>query len=78
MWEIELDEPRDGRSATELAEDVQSRALHGGLIVELGGCDGHVVRMLPALDVTAEIVDIAMSLLLHAVEGAYVRASQAT
>jgi diaminobutyrate-2-oxoglutarate transaminase len=73
MWEIELDTPRDGRSAAELADDVRSRALHGGLIVGLGSRGGRVVQMLPSLTVTAEVVDIAMSILLHAIEGAYVR-----
>jgi 4-aminobutyrate aminotransferase-like enzyme len=71
-WEIELTAPGDGRSATGLAEDVRSRARQGGLIVEVGGRDDRVVRMLPPLDVTAEVVDIAMSILLHAIEGAYV------
>jgi hypothetical protein len=77
MWEIELNAPRDGRTATELAEEVRSRALHGGLIVGLGGRDGRVVRMLPALDVPAEVVDMAMSILLFAIEGAHVGALKA-
>jgi acetyltransferase-like isoleucine patch superfamily enzyme len=77
MWEIELNACRDGRSAAELADDVRSRALHGRLIVDLGGRDDCVVRMLPPLNVTAELVDIAMSILLHAIEGAYVRVLKA-
>ena len=76
MWGIELNAPGDGRSVTELAVDVRKRALHSGLIVELGGRDDRVVRMLPPLDVTAEVIDIALSILLHAIEGAYVGATQ--
>jgi diaminobutyrate-2-oxoglutarate transaminase len=77
MWGIEFNAPGDGRTAAALAADVRSRALHSGLIVELGGRDGSVLRMLPALDVTAEVVHIAVSILLHAIEGAYVGATEA-
>ncbi|WP_433273172.1 Pls/PosA family non-ribosomal peptide synthetase [Pseudonocardia xinjiangensis] len=77
MWGIELTAPGDGRTVAELAEDVQARALRSGLIVELGGRDHCVVRMLPPLNVTAEVVDIALSILLHAIEGAYVDATRA-
>jgi non-ribosomal peptide synthetase-like protein len=77
MWGIELVAPGDGRTVTELAEDVQARALRSGLIVELGGRDDCVVRMLPPLNVTAEVIDIALSILLHAIEGAYVGATAA-
>ncbi|WP_346282528.1 Pls/PosA family non-ribosomal peptide synthetase [Pseudonocardia sp.] len=77
MWGIELVAPGDGRTVTELAADVQARALRSGLIVELGGRDDCVVRMLPPLNVTAEVVDIALSILLHAIEGAYVGAARA-
>ncbi len=77
MWGIELVAPGDGRTVTELAEEVQARALRSGLIVELGGRDDCVVRMLPPLNVTAEVVDIALSILLHAIEGAYVDAPRA-
>ena len=72
MWGIELVAPGDGRTVTEVAEDVQARALRNGLIVELGGRDDCVVRMLPPLNVTAEVVDIALSILLDAIEDAFV------
>ena len=77
MWGIELVAPGDGRTVTELAEEVQARALRAGLIVELGGRDDCVVRMLPPLNVTAEVVDIALSILLRAIEGAYAATAQA-
>ena len=50
---------------------MQARALRSGLIVELGGRDDCVVRMLPPLNVTAEVVDIALSILLDAIDDAY-------
>jgi diaminobutyrate-2-oxoglutarate transaminase len=60
MWGIELARP-------ELAEQVQARALRDGLIVELGGRDDRVVRMLPPLNVTAQVMDVALDILLDAV-----------
>lgn len=77
MWGIELNAPGDGRTVTELTEDIQARALRSGLIVELGGRDDCVVRMLPPLNVTAETVDIAMTILLDAIDGAYAATSMA-
>ena len=50
---------------------MQARALRSGLILELGGRDDCVVRMLPPLNVTAEVVDMALTILLRSVEGAY-------
>ena len=47
---------------------MQARALRSGLIVELGGRDDCVVRMLPPLNVTAEVVDIACTILLDSLD----------
>ncbi|GAA1306650.1 aspartate aminotransferase family protein [Pseudonocardia xinjiangensis] len=67
MWGVELiDAP--GSPPGEFAQRVQSRALRGGLIVELGGRDDVVVRLLPPLNVTAEVVDMACTILLDAIE----------
>jgi len=67
MWGIELvDEP--GSPAGELAGRVQAQALREGLIVELGGRDDVVVRLLPPLNVTAEVVDMACAILLDVIE----------
>ncbi|GJF03981.1 Pls/PosA family non-ribosomal peptide synthetase [Pseudonocardia sp. D17] len=74
MWGIELVAPADGRTVTQFAEDVQARALRAGLIVELGGRDDCVVRMLPPLNVTAELMDVALSILVRAIEGAWANA----
>ena len=71
MWGVELNAPGDGRTAGQLAEEVQERALRAGLILELGGRDDRVVRMLPPLNVTAEVLDIALDILARAVKDAY-------
>lgn len=68
MWGVELADPRDGRPAGELAGEVQARALRSGLILELGGREDCVVRMLPPLNVTAEVVQAACSILVRAVD----------
>ena len=68
MWGIELADPFDSRPAGALAARVQARCLADGLIVELGGRDDCVVRMLPPLNVAAEVVDWACTILLDAVE----------
>ncbi|GHJ49659.1 diaminobutyrate--2-oxoglutarate aminotransferase [Catellatospora sp. TT07R-123] len=67
MWGVELADPGDGRTAGELARQVQAHALRHGLIIELGGRDDSVVRILPPLNVTAEVVDLACQILLDAV-----------
>jgi diaminobutyrate-2-oxoglutarate transaminase len=66
MWGVELADPINGRPAGALADRVQAQCLAKGLIVELGGRDDCVVRLLPPLNVTAEVVDIACSILLDA------------
>ncbi len=68
MWGIELAGPLTGAPAGDLAARVQAEALAEGLIVELGGRDDCVVRILPPLNVTAEVVDMACSILIAAVE----------
>jgi diaminobutyrate-2-oxoglutarate transaminase len=68
MWGIELADPVDGRPAGRLAEQVQARCLADGLIVELGGRDDCVVRLLPPLNVVPEVVDLACAILLDAVD----------
>ncbi|WP_037305897.1 aspartate aminotransferase family protein [Amycolatopsis orientalis] len=68
MWGIELSDPRDGRPAGGYARDVQADALRQGLIVELGGRDDSVIRLMPPLTVTAEEVEIACEILFGAIE----------
>jgi diaminobutyrate-2-oxoglutarate transaminase len=68
MWGIELADPGSGRPAGDLAASVQADALRRGLIVELGGRADCVVRLLPPLNVTADVVDIACAALIDAIE----------
>lgn len=67
MWGIELADPETGRPAGGLARAVQRNALERGLILECGGRDDCVVRLLPPLNITEEIVDAACELLLAAI-----------
>ncbi len=70
MWGVELADPRNGQPAGTMAREVQARALRRGLILECGGRDDCVVRMLPPLNVTAEVVDTACSILIDAINEA--------
>ncbi len=67
MWGVELADPRDGRPATALARRVQAEILRRGLIVELGGPESCVVRLLPPLNVTADVVDQACDIIVGAI-----------
>ncbi|MGQ0465252.1 MAG: aspartate aminotransferase family protein [Sporichthyaceae bacterium] len=67
MWGIELRSPYDGRTAEDLTRTAQSEALHRGLILEVGGRDDSVLRLLPPLNVTAEVLDIACDILLESI-----------
>lgn len=75
MWGIELAHPGDGRPATALAGEVQTYALRHGLIVERGGRQDAVVRILPPLNVTADVVETACSILVEAVSACASRRS---
>jgi len=66
MWGVELADPVGTRPG-HLAERVQRRCLAEGLIVELGGRGDRVVRLLPPLNVVAEVVDVACSILVDAI-----------
>ena len=68
MWGIELADPLGSRPAGELAGQIQAAALRRGLILELGGRSDCVVRMLPPLNVTAEVIDTACSIFLDALQ----------
>ena len=68
MWGIELADPVTGRRGERARRAGAGRALRGGLILELGGRDDCVVRLLPPLNVTAEVVDIACTIILDAVD----------
>ncbi|MFC5286504.1 aspartate aminotransferase family protein [Actinokineospora guangxiensis] len=55
--------PSAGVSATEIAARVQREALRAGLILEIGGREDCVVRMLPPLNLTADLADYALAVL---------------
>ncbi|MGY1772520.1 diaminobutyrate--2-oxoglutarate transaminase family protein [Blastococcus sp. SYSU D00813] len=67
MWGVELADPVTGAPAGGLARAVQARALRRGLILECGGREDCVVRMLPPLNVTADVVATACEILVGAV-----------
>ncbi|GAA2532627.1 diaminobutyrate--2-oxoglutarate transaminase family protein [Pilimelia columellifera] len=67
MWGVELASPTDGRPAADIARRVQAQTLRQGLILEVGGRDDCVVRLLPPLNVTAETIDLACTLLVDVV-----------
>lgn len=66
MLGVELADPVSGAPASALAADVQAAALRNGLIIEVGGRGDCVIRMLPALNITAEAVDAACTALTAA------------
>lgn len=68
MWGIELADPVTGNPAGDIAGGVQDRALRKGLILERGGRHDCVVRMLPPLNVTPDVVAIACRLLLESID----------
>ncbi|MFF1847010.1 hypothetical protein ACFVW9_35690 [Streptomyces sp. NPDC058217] len=69
MWGIELACPDDdGRPAPRLAAAVQTQALRRGLIVERGGREDAVIHILPPLNVTADVIDTATTILVDVVQ----------
>ncbi len=72
MWGIEIIDPSTGRADSLLASRVQEASLQNGLILELGGRDDTVVRLLPPLNVSASTLAEALGILqkaLYQVQG---------
>ncbi|HEV8562403.1 MAG TPA: diaminobutyrate--2-oxoglutarate transaminase family protein [Actinophytocola sp.] len=63
MWGVELADPQTGAPAAALARAAQTAAFRAGLVVEVGGLDGCVVRLLPPLTVTATEIGQALAIL---------------
>lgn len=63
MWGIELADPKTGAPATAMARAVQTAALQAGVIVEVGGLDDCVLRLMPPLTVTATEISQALAIL---------------
>lgn len=68
MWGIELADPVSGKPAGALAKAVQARCLNRGLIVECGGRDDCVVRLLPPLNVSPEVTEMACRVILETID----------
>ncbi len=60
MWGIELADPDTRRPRGDLARAVQRHCLEHGLILEVGGRADGVVRLLPPLVVTEEVLEAAL------------------
>ncbi|WP_327699177.1 diaminobutyrate--2-oxoglutarate transaminase family protein [Streptomyces sp. NBC_00459] len=67
MWGIQFGHPGPGPAGGELARAVQAAALQRGLIVEVGGRDDAVIRLLPPLNITADLLHAALGILDAAV-----------
>ncbi|MEV8516976.1 diaminobutyrate--2-oxoglutarate transaminase family protein [Dactylosporangium sp. NPDC051484] len=63
MVGVEIADPATGQPSGTLAAAVQAAALARGLIVEVGGQHGCVIRMLPPLNVSRAVVDTAIAIL---------------
>lgn len=66
LWGVELADPETGRPATGLASAVQQAALRNGLILEVGGRDDCVLRLLPPLTIDADQITAAVQALTSA------------
>jgi diaminobutyrate-2-oxoglutarate transaminase len=64
---VELIEPETGAPNGSAARQVQRRALEQGLILELGGREDAVLRLLPPLNVSRETLDDALEILETAI-----------
>ena len=60
MLGFDVVDPATGRPSRPMAALFQSAALARGLILELGGRDDTVVRLLPALNLTAQDLQVAL------------------
>lgn len=63
MLGFDIVDARTGKANAQAAAQLQTLALRRGLMLELGGRDDTVVRVLPALNITPRIVDEALSIL---------------
>lgn len=72
MLGIEIISPDTGKRNGKLARKIQKTALENGLILEVGGREGAVIRMLPPLNISTHTLDEASEILLKSIQ----RASQ--
>ncbi|NQZ11148.1 MAG: diaminobutyrate--2-oxoglutarate transaminase family protein [Algicola sp.] len=67
MLGMELIEPNSGLSSPEIARSIQQNALKMGLLLELGGRDDCVIRLLPPLNISTQEVEIALDIMGKAI-----------
>lgn len=67
MWGVEIVDPTTGLPAPGAAAQVQRTALQRGAIVELGGRDDSVVRILPPLNIETDVLEEGLSILADAI-----------
>ncbi|GER24034.1 diaminobutyrate--2-oxoglutarate aminotransferase [Zafaria cholistanensis] len=67
MWGIEFQDPDTGKPGGDLAQQVQDEVLRKGLILETGGRGGCVVRLLPPLNTTEDVVEQFCRILVETV-----------
>jgi len=70
MLGIEIVDPVTGAGDPARARSVQRTALEQGLILEVGGRDDCVIRLLPPLNITRETMDQALDILVGAIAAA--------
>jgi diaminobutyrate-2-oxoglutarate transaminase len=67
MLGIEMVDPQTGQPSASIARQVQREALERGLIVEVGGREDTIVRMLPPLNIAKSAMSIALEILSDSV-----------
>jgi diaminobutyrate-2-oxoglutarate transaminase len=70
MWGVELQDPLTGVPSGRLARLVQRAALEQGLILEVGGRDDCVVRLLPPLNIDPDLLAAACALVVELIRRA--------
>lgn len=75
MIGVEVVNPNTKEANPQMAQRIQAECLRRGLILELGGRFGCVVRFLPPLIITPEQIDIISEIFANAVEAAELQVS---
>lgn len=70
MIGVEIVDPMTGKPSESVARQIQKNALNKGLIVELGGRDDAVIRLLPPLNIDESIMKEALDILISSVNEA--------
>lgn len=77
MLGIEMVDPLTRQPNGVLARKVQKTCLENGLIVELGGRDDAVIRLLPPLNISQQVLGRAAEILIHAIHDAVAQGQEA-